>query len=40
MMDPFVAWLKTTSLSQAIVLTRWVWPLCETLHFIGLSLVV
>jgi len=39
-MDPFVAWLKTTSLSQAIVLTRWVWPLCETLHFIGLSLVV
>jgi hypothetical protein len=39
-MDPFVAWLKTTSLSQAIVLETWVWPLCETLHFIGLSLVI
>jgi hypothetical protein len=39
-MDPFVAWLKTTSVSQAIVLNRWVWPLCETLHFIGLSLLL
>jgi hypothetical protein len=39
-MDPFVAWLKTTSLSQAIVLNTWIWPLCETLHFIGLSLLL
>jgi hypothetical protein len=39
-MDPFVAWLKTTSLSQAIVINTWIWPLCETLHFFGLSLLL
>src|SRR5262249_41537545 len=39
-MDAFVEWLRTTSLSQAIVFRIWVWPLCETLHFIGLALVI
>jgi hypothetical protein len=39
-MDAFVAWLQTTSLSQAIVMNTWVWPACETIHFIGLALVL
>jgi hypothetical protein len=39
-MDTLVAWLQTTRLSQAIVFTTWVWPLCETIHFIGLALVI
>ena len=39
-MDPFVVWLKSTTLSQAIVFNTWIWPLCETLHFIGLSLLL
>jgi hypothetical protein len=39
-MDPFIAWLQTTRLSQAIVSHIWVWPLCETLHFVGLALVI
>ena len=39
-MDAFVAWLQTTSLSQAIVLNTWVWPASETIHFIGLALVI
>jgi hypothetical protein len=39
-MDPFVVWLKATPLSQAIVFNTWVWPLCETLHFLGLSLLL
>jgi hypothetical protein len=39
-MDAFVAWLQTTSISQAIVLNTWVWPACETIHFIGLALVI
>lgn len=39
-MDAFVAWLESTSFSRAIVHYRWVWPLCETLHFVGLSLVI
>jgi hypothetical protein len=40
MMDAFVAWLQATRLSHAIVFTTWVWPLCETLHFVGLALVI
>src|SRR5512144_823938 len=39
-MDAFVAWLQTTSLSQAIVYYTWIWPACETLHFVGLALVI
>lgn len=39
-MDAFVEWLRATSLSQAIVSKIWIWPLCETLHFIGLALVI
>jgi hypothetical protein len=39
-MDGFVAWLQTTRLSQAIVYSKWIWPFCETIHFIGLALVI
>lgn len=39
-MDALVAWLQATSLSQAIVFNTWVWPIAETLHFIGLALVL
>jgi hypothetical protein len=39
-MDAFVEWLRATPLSQAIVYKIWIWPLCETLHFIGLALVI
>ena len=39
-MDTFVTWLQATRLSQAIVFNTWVWPACETLHFIGLALVI
>ena len=39
-MDGFVAWLQGTRLSQAIVYHTWIWPLCETIHFIGLALVI
>ena len=35
-----VAWLKATSISQDVRNYPWVWPLCETLHFIGLSLLI
>jgi hypothetical protein len=38
--DGFVAWLEATALSRAVVGHGWVWPLCETIHFIGLSLVL
>ena len=39
-MDAFVAWLQSTSLSHAIVFQTWVWPAAETIHFIGLALVL
>jgi hypothetical protein len=39
-MDAVVVWLKSTSLSHAVVNHIWVWPLCESLHFIGLALVI
>jgi len=39
-MDAFVEWLRATPLSQGIVYRIWVWPLCETLHFIGLALII
>ena len=39
-MDAFVEWLRATPLSQAIVFSIWIWPACETIHFIGLTLVI
>ena len=40
-MDAFVDWLRVTQLSllfQSQV--GWLWPLCESLHFLGLSLLI
>jgi hypothetical protein len=39
-MDAFVAWIQTTALSQGIVARTWLWPAAETVHFIGLGLVL
>src|SRR5499427_9828162 len=39
-MDGLVAWMESTPLSQAIVASRVIWPVCEIVHFIGLTLVI
>jgi hypothetical protein len=40
-MQAFVTWLKATPLSLALQAQGdWLWPLSETLHFIGLCLVI
>jgi hypothetical protein len=39
-LDLFTAWLHGTPLSEAIRMTTWLWPLCEILHFFGLSLLI
>jgi hypothetical protein len=39
-LDFFVAWLRGTAISEAIRVTPWLWPLCEILHFFGLSLLI
>ena len=39
-MDVFVHWLRATPASEWINRSTWIWPLCESLHFMGLSLLV
>ena len=39
-MDTFVQWVQATPVSVWINQSTWIWPLCETLHFIGLSLLL
>ena len=36
----FVAWLRGTWLSEVIRVEPWLWPMCEILHFLGLSLLI
>ncbi len=37
---PVYWWLAGTSLSEFVRNSTWMWPFCETLHFIGLSLLM
>ena len=39
-MTSFAVWLKSTSVSELIRYYPWLWPICESIHFIGLSLVI
>jgi uncharacterized protein DUF6644 len=39
-LDSFAKWLVTTRVSAFVTGYPWVWPASETLHFIGLSLLV
>jgi len=36
----FSKWLKTTSLSEFVIHSSWVWPAGETLHFVGLAMLI
>jgi hypothetical protein len=40
MSHSIVVFLKGTAISHAMVQLPWLWPLCETLHFIGLALLI
>lgn len=35
-----VVYLKSTAVSQAMSMSPFLWPICETLHFIGLALLI
>src|SRR5688572_4138539 len=35
-----ILWLKGTAIAHAMVDLPWLWPVCETLHFVGLALLV
>ncbi|HVZ60137.1 MAG TPA: DUF6644 family protein [Terriglobales bacterium] len=39
-MSSYVPWLQSTWPSQWIQQSTWVWPFCETLHFVGLTLLI
>src|SRR5688500_16089642 len=39
-LEGFAVWLRATPISAAIRLTPWLWPVCEIVHFFGLSLLV
>lgn len=39
-LDGFAFWLRSTSISEAIRIQPWLWPLFEIVHFIGLSLLL
>jgi hypothetical protein len=36
----YVAYLKSTSISHIMTTSPLAWPLCETLHFVGLALLI
>ena len=40
MLDTVVHWIRSSAASNWVNSTIWIWPLCETIHFIGLSLLI
>jgi hypothetical protein len=39
-MTQFVSWLESTAISEMLRDITWVWPLCESLHFMGLCVLI
>jgi hypothetical protein len=39
-LQTFAVWLASTRLSGFVTGHSWVWPACETLHFMGLALLI
>jgi hypothetical protein len=39
-MAEFAAWVESTALSKTLFGMSWLWPLCESLHFIGLCMLI
>ena len=40
MIDSFAMWLQSTAASKVVTHYSWIWPACETLHFVGLALLI
>jgi hypothetical protein len=39
-MQALSAWVESTAVSRTLFDISWLWPLCESLHFIGLALLI
>ena len=40
LVNAFALWIKSTGIGAPMTTLVWLWPLCETLHFIGLALLI
>ena len=40
LVQSFATWIKATKLSWFVIQSPWVWPAAETLHFIGLAMLI
>ena len=36
----FATWVESTPISKALFGISWLWPACESLHFIGLCMLI
>jgi len=36
----FAAWVESTPISKALFGMSWLWPVCESLHFVGLCMLI
>ena len=39
-MHDFALWVESTRISRALFDITWLWPLCESLHFVGLCMLI
>src|SRR6478735_9505832 len=39
-MADFAMWVESTRLSKGLFDITWLWPVCESLHFIGLCMLI
>lgn len=39
-MEHFAAWLESTAISKTLFGITWMWPACESLHFLGLCVLI
>ena len=39
-MHAFAEWLTSTEMSALVNMYSWIWPACETLHFMGLAVLI
>jgi hypothetical protein len=39
-MADFSAWVESTAISKALFDISWLWPVCESLHFLGLCMLI
>jgi hypothetical protein len=40
LIDPFAVWIQTTHLAFLMKANPWLWAFCETVHFLGLAMMV